>query len=97
MSLRERANTVPVKASAPNLQPSATQLVNEQEEYASRQAKAKAALIGNDADSDAIDIKPLAWLNEAHYEHLKSKNALEENLMRRIEAHRAEEGVSSVA
>ena len=31
-------------------------------------------------------LKPIAWLNDAHYQNLKETNALEPNLVRRIEA-----------
>ena len=35
-------------------------------------------------------LKPISWLNEAHYVQLYKKNALEENFARQIEAFRAE-------
>ena len=33
-------------------------------------------------------VKPIGWLNEAHYENLKANNALDPTLARRIEAFR---------
>ena len=36
-------------------------------------------------DGDAI--KPMAWLNKAHYDHLRSNNSLASDLTRRIEAY----------
>lgn len=43
-----------------------------------------AASLGVQPDS----LKPISWLNDAHYENLKSNNALEPNLVRRIEAYK---------
>jgi hypothetical protein len=39
---------------------------------------------------DPNALKPIGWLNEAHYVQLYKKNALEENFARQIEAFRAE-------
>ena len=43
-----------------------------------------AATLGVDPDG----IKPISWLNEAHYKELKKSNALDSNLGRRIEAYK---------
>ena len=43
-----------------------------------------AATLGVDPDG----IKPISWLNEAHYSELKKSNALDSNLGRRIEAYK---------
>lgn len=43
-----------------------------------------AATLGVDPDG----IKPISWLNEAHYNELKKSNALDSNLGRRIEAYK---------
>lgn len=54
-----------------------------------------AASLGVQPDS----IKPIGWLNDAHYTNLKENNALDPTLARRIEAFRhvsaASEAVSS--
>ena len=52
-----------------------------------------AATLGVDPDG----IKPISWLNEAHYNELKKSNALDCNLGRRIEAykHLSEQGSPS--
>ena len=43
-----------------------------------------AASLGVQPDS----VKPISWLNDAHYEQLKTTNALDPTLSRRIEAFR---------
>lgn len=40
---------------------------------------------------DASALKPIGWLNAAHFEQLNKKNALEPNFARQIEAYRKEE------
>lgn len=37
---------------------------------------------------DPNNIKPIQWLNEAHYAQLKKKNLLDESFIREIEAQR---------
>ena len=41
--------------------------------------------------------KPIGWLNDAHHEQLKCKNAIESTLARRIEAYKTVSKASSDA
>ena len=40
---------------------------------------------------DPKNIKPIQWLNEAHYAQLKKKNLLDENFIREIESQRTKD------
>ena len=47
------------------------------------------------ADALGVDpqaLKPIGWLNEAHYEQLNKKNVLGPDFARQIEAYRKEMG-----
>ena len=39
-------------------------------------------------DVDPAGLKPIDWLNRAHYETLKKSNSLSDDLQRRIEAYK---------
>jgi hypothetical protein len=55
------------------------------------------AVVALDVDPNAL--KPIEWLNQAHYDTLKKSNSLGPNLQRRIEAfrHVSSEGQATTA
>lgn len=82
MSVRPRSK---IEASAPTPIASFPIGCGAPTEEKSRQQDAASKL---NVDPNAL--KPIGWLNEAHYVQLYKKNALEENFARQIEAFRAE-------
>jgi len=90
MSIRPRAQTVAV-GNAPamsNIQCGLPTDGPDVLECDNRQKRAASAL-----NVDHEQLKPISWLNEAHYQQLQQKNALDETFVRRIEAFRKEEEI----
>lgn len=80
MSVRPRVNNATMPVSTPvktQQSPLTMDDLNPVEQAAAR--------LGVDPDT----VKPIAWLNEAHYENLKDSNAMDEDLGRRIEAFKS--------
>ena len=87
MSVRSRGPPSTGNDAAPGLQsiacsPNATLMMDVPQ---TRQQQAAASL-----EVSHEELKPISWLNDAHYTQLQKKNALDGQFVRRIEAYRAE-------
>ena len=87
MSVRAGPRHVKAPAAAP---PSVSDCVSmNTEAFDSRQKQAADAL-----GVDASALKPIGWLNAAHFEQLNKRNALGPDFARQIEAYRKEQECS---